>query len=803
MPVDINQYRTLSLERGSIKTAGNTVHLSKSGQLVLGSNRFFGRLVSWFKGFRTQQHVNTRNHFVEALNEHYGRFITSQVTTQGWVRQGSKKPLTMREIFRAFKVVDDLKADNERNNHQLASRYAVPGESDVAEAESMHHYDAVAREGDGAETESAHHYDAVAREDDGAETESMHHYNAVAVEDGAEAESVHHYDAVPQEGDEAKAETMYRLEYKLSTTLEAMVPSGGSMDDARQVKEFIAIAVAGRKIQSKILEKGDNGKFRVTEKEADNIAKQVFQDEAVQAYKKLALNQHAIFKGRSAFPSQETIDYLNHRMEADLTAEIYKAGDENPKFPSRERVAEIAQNIRNELPKFVDAEKVVQSLHISDSESRTEVVKLIVGLLIDLHISDSELRTEFMFFVAKSGLSASQVKTAWEVGVRMQPHIETMTEANSTEEQLEKAINEYTNAVADLQSKDDVKALSGELREQLSTLMMMAQGGDWRATMEKMRHQITTPGALNSYIRATNHYRLSFPDSDAYKKQETKQPDFYRSSLRKADTFFTWMESLGFASATMLAKSGGEAEIVDRSAPLESSSEIGDRTLNLMRNTGIKVPTPDRMGQSGGGTFSNEAIKSVEEELSDGKTGILQEDDISEQFLIDIGVRSPAYFNGVPAANKKAQVIEQLKEFCTTNGELNKDMLFAVSQFHQGSVGAVYQVFKREQTAPVHGFFVGSGNDIHEYYFNKNDDGSVSVRIMFEKSEPKMFTPVNVDTSAKNPRHETMLDSDASEFSLDMEFLLTPDQFSAARDKFPPPKVANLSYHYGLYEDKE
>ena len=802
MPIDISQYRTLSLERGSIKTAGNTVHLSKSGKLVLGSNKFFGRLVSWFKGFRTQQHVNTRNHFVEALNDHYGRFITSQATTQGWVRQGSKKPLTMREIFRTFKVVDDLKADNEKNNHQLASRYAVPGEGDGAEAESMHHYDVVPGEGDEAEVQSMHHYDDVPREGDEAEVQSLHHYDAVPEEGGTEVQSMHHYDAVAEE-DGAGAETMYRLEYKLSTTLEAMVPSGGSMDDARQVKEFIAIADAGRKIQSKILEKGDNGKFRVTEKEADNIAKQVFQDEAVQACKKLALNQHAIFKGSSAFPSQETIDYLNHRMEADLTAEIYKAGDENPKFPSRERVAEIAQNIRNELPKFVDAEKVVQSLHISDSELRTEVMKLIVDLLIDLHISDSELRTEFMFFVAKSGLSASQVKTAWEVGVRMQPHIETMTAANSTEEQLEKAINEYTNAVADLQSKDDIKALSGELREQLSTLMMMAQGGDWRATMDKMHHQITTPGALNSYIRATNHYRLSFPDSDAYKKQEAKQPDFYRSSLRRADTFSTWMESLGFASATMLAKSGGEAEIVDRSAPLESSSEIGDRTLNLMRNTGIKVPTPDRMGQSGGGTFSNEAVKSVEEELSDGKTGILQEDDISKQFLIDIGVRSPAYFNGVPAAKEEAQVIEQLKEFCTTNGELNKDMLFAVSQFHQGSVGAVLQVFKREQTAPVHGFFVGGDKDIHEYYFNKNSDGSVSVKIIFEKGEPKMFTPVYIDTSSKNPRYETMLDSDASEFRLDMEFLLTPDQFSAARDKFPPPKVANLSYRYGLYEDKE
>ena len=202
-----------------------------------------------------------------------------------------------------------------------------------------------------------------------------------------------------------------------------------------------------------------------------------------------------------------------------------------------------------------------------------------------------------------------------------------------------------------------------------------------------------------------NYHRLSFPDSDAYKKQEAAQADFYRPSLRRADTFSIWMESMGFASAAMLGKSGGEAEIIAQSAPLESSSEIGDRTLNLMRNTGIKVPTPDRTGQSGSGTFCNAALKYVEDQLSDGKTGSLQEDDISRQYLIDIGVRSPAYFNGVPASNEEAKVIEQLKEFCTANEELNKDMLFAVSQFHQGSVGAVLQVFKRKQIAPVHGLF--------------------------------------------------------------------------------------------------
>ncbi len=708
MPVDINSYRDLSSQSGTLRTNAPTVHLSKSGNLVIGGGRFFGRIVSWFKGYRSQQHIETRNHFINALSAHYGEGITSQAISTGGLSQSSKKPLNMREVFITFQVVDNLQAANQEKNNQLASRYGVVqvGDSEIQPKSTDH------------------------------------------------------------------------LESGLSNTLAEMFPNNSSEDDVAEVRDFIDITATGEQIKSKILEKGDNGKTKVSQKTADTIAKQAFQTEAVQAYTALVVNKHYIIKGHASSMSQETVDYLNEKMEADLTAEIYKEGDKNPKFPSQARVAEIAENIRS---------------RISTGESA----------VASLNISDDKLKTEVTDFVIKSGLSVSQVKTAWETGGQIQPHLQTMADANSTEAQLEKAINEYTNAVSDLQSKDDIKDLSGELREQRSTLMMMAQGGDWRATMDKMHRQITTPGALNSYIRATNHYRLSFPGSDAYKKQEASLPDFYRSGLRTADTFSTWMESLGFASAAMLNKSGGEAEIVAQSAPLESASEIEDRTLHLMRNTGIKIPTPDRMGQSGGGTFSDAAVKYVEKELSSGKVDSLQEDGISKQFLKDIGVRATAYFNESPAAKAEAEVIEQLKEFCTTDGELNKDMLFAISQFHQGSVGAVFQVFKREQLAPVHGFFVGSGEDPLQYHFNKHEDGSVSVKIKFEKNKPKLFTPVYVDTSVKNPSYDVMLDSDASEFGLDMEFLLKPEQFSATRDKFPVPEITNLTYHYGLYEEKE
>ncbi len=714
MPVDISQYRRLADQSGRIKTAGNTVHLSKTGDLVLGGNKFFSRVVSWFKGFRTRQHIATRNHFIEALNDHYGQFITSQAT-QGWVRQNSKKPMTTREVFIAFQMVDNLKSENKRNNEELASRY-----------------DVVAAEG-------------------------------------------HHTEPQPTS----------RLKSALSDTVTGMFADSQSTD-AQQLQERMDIANVGEKIKTKILEKGDNGKLSVSKKEADNIAKQVIQDEAAKVYKQSLANEHFIFNNSSLSLSQRTVDHLNGTIEGDIMAEIYKAGAENPKFPSRARVAEIAQNTWGELPKFVDAERLVQSLNISDEELRTEVIAL----------------------VAKSELSESQMKTAWEAGLQMRPHLKIIADASSTEKQLEKAINECTNAVTELETGEsiqDIKDRGVQFHEQRSTLMMMAQGGDWRATMENMHQRITTPGALNSYVRATNHYRLSFPESDAYKSQEAKQPDFYRPSLRRADTFSIWMESLGFASAKMLDKPGGEAEVVSQSAPLESSSEIGDRTLNLMRNTGIKMPTPDRVEKSGEGAFSNAAVKYVEEQMADGKPGPLNEDDIAKQYLIDIGVRSTAYFNGMPASKDEAKVIAQLKEFCTTNGELNKDMMFAVSQFHQGALGAVFQVFKREQIAPVHGLFASEGSDknIQEYHFNKNNDGSVSAKIIYENSEPKIFTPIYVDTSVANPRYQVMLDSDASGLRLDTEFLLTPDQFSAARDKFPPPKVTNLSYRYGLYEDEE
>ena len=132
---------------------------------------------------------------------------------------------------------------------------------------------------------------------------------------------------------------------------------------------------------------------------------------------------------------------------------------------------------------FVDAEKVARSLNIPDGELRMDVIA----------------------FLAKSELSLPQIKTAWQAGLQMQPHLQTIADANSTEKQLEKAINECTNAVSELdanESIEDIQDRGVKFHEQRSTLMMMAQGGDWRTTMEKMHQQITAPGAVNSLYKS-------------------------------------------------------------------------------------------------------------------------------------------------------------------------------------------------------------------------------------------------------------------------------------------------------------
>ena len=531
-------------------------------------------------------------------------------------------------------------------------------------------------------------------------------------------------------------------------------------EDTKGIRESIDFAAVGKEIKEQAREYG-GGKHVLDKVEVDAIAEQVLGKAVAEVHNKSMLNKYLAANGRSEAAGKGSRGYINRGIETAVSDAMYKT--DTPAILTEDQVAEIAEHT---IQKFTRAEQAVESLNISDNDLKEKVIS----------------------FAVQSNLSPSQVKRAWETGMQMKPHLKVIAGADeASEKELKGAVNGYLDIISELSASDSDASLSFESEKNESILMMMAQGED---TAEKLHDRMTKPGAFNSYIRAMNHYRFSFPATEHYQEQKS----LYRPGMQRAQRFSAWTESLGFALAEQLGKPGGEAEILAESKQIESFSDIDDQTLNLMRNTGMVMPAPDRINQEGGGTFCDEAMEQIGNEISTGKLGSVK-DDICEQFRIDIGVRSTAYFEGEEVDKDAEKVEARLKEFCTNEeGVLDRNMLFAVSQIHQGTIAPLQAVFHQGgQMSPLPGIFVGG--DASEYHYDKANDGSVLVKMISKKVRPQLF--------GSPERGHIELDSDKSSFEMAVELRLNPETFTAARDHYFPPELINATYQYKLYAQDE
>lgn len=732
MPISLDHYKHVSNTDGKIMTSGSTVHLSKSGDaLVLHGSSLLGRMVSWFRGFRSAQHAEVRANFIEALTSQYGSDVAVMVASEARLNhvEHIKKALTSRDIFIAFKIADkyegqikDKKQSQDAHNNDLANRYVDSSTSDTA---------------------------------------------------------------------------TQLVESKLSEVLSKIMPDDGDniIVDMTAFREFVD--AAGLKIKEGILKKGNNGEYQLSEAEADSIADKVLQDAIIQTYKKSVFDKYFIPTEGSKNSNESirllsqfyerhdmtleaerlnngTIDELNNKIEKDVLNEMYRGGSSTPMLLDEARVSEI---VKHRLEQFTMQRKpTIQAVE-------------------ELAIADPSLKKEVISFVTHRKISPSQIKKAWATGLKMRPHLKVIADADRvSEKELKGAINGYIDTIpmlGDAEREDDISIESIKAR---SFLMMLAQGDERHGMTQELHRQITEAGPFRSYRRATNYYRHSFCNADAYLENE----DFYSSSMQRTREFATWTEGLGLVLAEELDTPGGEQQILNLREYLDSSSEIDEQTLTLMRNTGIKIPTPDRFNQEGSGRFCDAAMSFMEERLTSGDVDVVK-DDICQQFLMDMK-RATAYFNGekVTADN----IVDTLKAFCTDDsGKLDRNMLFAVSQMHQGIFAPAIRTCVEEQLGPIYGipvsgFKENSRNSRLIYRFDKNDDGSVSVRAVSSKYNLPIFSSMRAIPVHKN---EVPLDGTKSEFEVSLNLRLNPATFSTDRENFVPPEVIDANYKYSLY----
>ncbi|MBC6413332.1 MAG: hypothetical protein GDA45_00130 [Chromatiales bacterium] len=705
MPVSADNFRDISNAAGRVASAGKTVHLSKSGDaLVMRGSSRFGRIVSWFRGYRSAQHSEVRKSFLDALTSVYGKNVAGMTAAQVGLSsaENMKKALTSRDIYLAFQMADQHKSNIEENNDQMATRYSNTSDTSPNSVKS-----------------------------------------------------------------------------KVSEIL-----SKGDSQDMQKVRELIDVNNLGDTIRKSIQRRGKNAKHWVTKTEAESIANSDISNAVAEEYKKMLVDKYtipgdAVKKDNEGFQllsksyqrlgmtvdaeklGTDTTEYINDQIYEAIANEVHRGTTyEPPAVPSKERIVGL---IEERLDKF--------------TEQRAQAKQAVD----ELDIGDKRVKEELSSFVSHTNMTIADVKNAWSAGIAASPHLKVIADADAvSEKELAQAVKGYMDAVfaiGDPTREEDHSIKSTKAR---SYVMMLAQGS-WDTAL-KLHSQITKPGPFRDYRRAMNYYRIAFPASESCQKQEA----LYFPSLRKAHELAAWMEGLGMTLAERFEGPEAQERILD-DEEFPQSPDMDDRTLTLMRNTGIKIPTPDRWNCEGEGTYCDEAVGYIEKKLAAGNLGKVK-DDICEQFLLDMGVRSDIYFNGVQASAN--DVVDKLKDFCTNeNGQLDRNMMFGLSQIHQATLAPQMDLCFNEQIGPVPGVPVGT--DKTAYHFDKNDDGSVSVRASTAKNRVPIMSSIRSG--------DVLLDPTKSNFSIALDLHLDPNIFTAERDHYFPAKVVNATYQYSLY----
>ena len=122
MAIDIQTF-----QQSAALQKNRTVHLSRaSSQLRTGRTSKFGRIISWFRGFRSSQNQAVRNQFVASLKETYGVHITSRVAGRFELNseQTLRRPLTSFVIRDAIQDAETY-ARNYAKTCELADSYPL------------------------------------------------------------------------------------------------------------------------------------------------------------------------------------------------------------------------------------------------------------------------------------------------------------------------------------------------------------------------------------------------------------------------------------------------------------------------------------------------------------------------------------------------------------------------------------------------------------------------------------------------------------------------------------------------------
>lgn len=266
------------------------------------------------------------------------------------------------------------------------------------------------------------------------------------------------------------------------------------------------------------------------------------------------------------------------------------------------------------------------------------------------------------------------------------------------------------------------------------------------------------------------------------------------------------------------ASQGGKHRVtLDEAADIagkyfETRTDTGytsDEVLTELRNLGVPVSAPRRIGQAGGAQFSKEAIKYISKDLSHGTPDARQKDGVAGQMLADVA-RSHYFLDDKEFHRASAKEwIPAFKDFCKdSSGRVNENMVFGLSQMaHQGMFAPLMKCFTFNHLAPFRDQPMWHNGEASTFYsFTKDESGSVFLTMEHQVKNLKACIASN-DETVHGTRvlafsgDSIPLNGDNSYAKLSLTVRFDPTSFTDDRTKFVVPEVQEATYEYSFDTD--
>ncbi len=739
--INIKNFQSAVARVGDRNAAFNLT-VDKSGLRDTGNG-----IVRWVRSMNTSRNREASRLFIDALRQSYGEQIASRVIdTLSWnTRLEQGKPLRSRNIREALDLAEEIKNRFIKSNEGIASNYNRPLAS-------------------------------------GSDTSL--------------------------------------LQIKFDHIAERLF--GSDAAEIASIKAQVDFGDLGQKIKEEVNFSGKSGLRFVTSAEADKLAESVILKQATQAYRAILMDRIGITKTDSL--SQQLLEKMNFDSATGLVVDLSKLEDNIVQEIDRQLMDKLSDAVYRKLnkvksqglglgPSVANEEGTQSGLTIAvSSEDLKTMVDDVVGKFASerfaagqaaqqLPVDDPGVKARMMQQILHSNMPASMVPAFGKAYPQLSEHflkldkepklslldkvkeqlepghfLQSGAELGLSQQEWENALIGVHDAVMNAMSDQN---LSVENRDSvMRTFWQVFLTGCDDAQLRDISNQMDREGSpLRSFGEGAHYARYIFTQSNTFQKNES----VYQSSVETAGEYDFLLNNL---AQLLQDKAGISRPLVG----VSSREMLSDDTIKTLRNAGIELPAPNRVGAANDNVrLSNRVLEKIQADLlSQARTNkTVTDDGVLGEFTRDLG-RATYRLQGKDLGADSQGIINQLREFCTDeSGKLNEEMLLKISEFaYQATAGMLMSNIApgRERMSPFQ--FVPLTDNRHpsariEYDIDKNAQGDISIGMKF-------FGPATVlngiDLETKEDV-DILLDQDTSYFRMAMDISLDAQTLEPVLDK--------------------